>query len=283
MRYFLFFLALTCLSGNVLAQDTIVTEHGFRFVHHVRKGGVKAQPGNDVSVSVTTYIGDTLMATTWEMGGPRQINLFKKDELPEKVPAIYDALLYMSEGDSATVLEAISEDVRPYIPAELQSQKDIRYDFKLWDIITAEEIAKKQADMDKKFAEVEKKMNKMTADYRDGKLKKKIDTKESGLKMIVDSKGKGKQVGTGQQVKVHYYGCLPDGSMFDNSFQRGELLEFRTAADEMIAGFDEGVQWLNHGAKAILIIPAKLAYGEEGTPDGVIPANSEIIFYVEVE
>ena len=284
VRYFLSIVAFTCLASSTQAQDTIVTEHGFRFVHHVRKGGVKAQPGNDVLVSVTTFIGDTLMASTWDMGGtPRQINLFLKEELPEKVPAIYDALLFMSEGDSATVIEAITESVRPYIPAALQSEKNIRYEFKLWNIITAEELAKKQAEMEAKYAEIEKKMTKMTADYRDGKLSNKIDVKESGLKLIVEVNGKGEQIAVGEPVKCSYYGCLPDGTMFDNSYQRGDFLEFGAGMNEMIPGFDEGVQWLSHGSKAIFIIPAKLAYGEEGTPDGAIPPNSEIIFYVEVD
>jgi FKBP-type peptidyl-prolyl cis-trans isomerase len=283
MRNALFLFILFCTAGAVTAQDTIVTEHGFRFIHRVQKGGVKAQPGNDVEVSVTTFIGDTLMASTWDAGGPRQITLFLKEELPERVPAIYDGILYMAEGDSATVLEPISEAVRPYIPAELQGETLIRYEFKLWNIITPEEAAKKQAAMEAKYAEVEKTMAKVTSDYREGKLKKKLDVKDSGIKLLIKEKGKGKQVGSGESVKVDYYGCLPDGTHFDNSFQRGEKLQFTTSAEEMIPGFDEGVQWLNHGAKAMLIIPAKLAYGEEGTPDGIIPPNSEIIFYIEVE
>jgi FKBP-type peptidyl-prolyl cis-trans isomerase len=40
---------------------------------------------------------------------------------------------------------------------------------------------------------------------------------------------------------------------------------------------------LNHGGKAVFFIPYALGYGDQGTPDGGIPAKSNLVFYVEVE
>jgi FKBP-type peptidyl-prolyl cis-trans isomerase len=50
----------------------------------------------------------------------------------------------------------------------------------------------------------------------------------------------------------------------------------------MIAGFDEGVMHLNHGARAYLFIPPALGYGDQDAANGTIPANSELVFYIEI-
>jgi hypothetical protein len=45
------------------AQNT-TTAHGFPLVHHVKKGGTMAQPGDKILAHVITYIGDSLMQDT---------------------------------------------------------------------------------------------------------------------------------------------------------------------------------------------------------------------------
>lgn len=283
MRSFLF-IALAALAIGITACDKgVKTEHGFRFVHHIKNEGTKAQPGDAVKVSVYTYIGDSLMSSTQQMnGGPREINLYTTDNLPKRVPAIYDAALLMAEGDSATVYEKIDTLLQKYVPANLKEEKEVRYEIVLVDIVTAEDKAKEKAELEARFTAVQEKMNTLTADYTGGKLADKLQTLPSGLKILVEDKGSGAPVAPGQQLKCQYYGCLPNGKMFDNSFQRGMPLEFAAGVGQMIPGFDEGVQQLNHGGKAVFFLPAKLGYGEQGTPDGAIPPNSEIVFYVEV-
>jgi peptidylprolyl isomerase len=41
------------------------------------------------------------------------------------------------------------------------------------------------------------------------------------------------------------------------------------------------MQLLNRGGKAILFIPPALGYGEAGAGD-VIPANADLVFYIEM-
>jgi FKBP-type peptidyl-prolyl cis-trans isomerase FklB len=79
-------------------------------------------------------------------------------------------------------------------------------------------------------------------------------------------------------VRVHYEGRLPDGTVFDSSLQRGEPAEF--ALDGVIPGWSEGLGYMTVGSKAVLTVPARLAYGSAGM--GPIPPMSCLIFTVEL-
>ena len=49
----------------------------------------------------------------------------------------------------------------------------------------------------------------------------------------------------------------------------------------MIPVFLEGLSLISYGDKAIIYLPAKLAYGESGA-GGVIPPNATLIFEIEM-
>jgi peptidylprolyl isomerase len=103
---------------------------------------------------------------------------------------------------------------------------------------------------------------------------------ESGLKYYDIVAGKGASPEMGQQVIIHYTGWLTNGTMFDNSIDRGLPLAFALGMEQMIAGFDEGVATMKAGCKRQLVIPPELGYGDQ--EQGPIPANSTLIFEVEL-
>lgn len=103
----------------------------------------------------------------------------------------------------------------------------------------------------------------------------------SGLYYVVDSKGNGPKAENGKTVKVHYAGKLQDGTEFDNSFKRGEPIEFQLGIGRVIKGWDEGIALMNVGDKYKLIIPYSLGYGEGGYP-GAIPPKANLIFDTEL-
>lgn len=106
-------------------------------------------------------------------------------------------------------------------------------------------------------------------------------TTDSGLKYVILKKTDGEKPQNGQTVAVHYSGWLPDGKNFDSSYKRNKPFEFILGAGQVIQGWDEGIALLNKGEKAQLVIPPGLGYGQRGVP-GVIPANSTLIFDVEL-
>ena len=81
------------------------------------------------------------------------------------------------------------------------------------------------------------------------------------------------------RVKCHYEGTLPNGTIFDSSYKRGEPAVF--PLNGVIAGWTEGVQLMNEGAKYRFFIPYHLAYGERGAGQA-IPPYAALVFDVEL-
>jgi len=95
------------------------------------------------------------------------------------------------------------------------------------------------------------------------------------------------EVGTGSdhpsatdEVTVHYSGWLTNGTMFDSSVAGGAPLTF--PLDRVIAGWTEGVQLMVVGEKRRFWIPSELGYGSREAAGGLIPANSMLVFDVEL-
>ncbi len=68
------------------------------------------------------------------------------------------------------------------------------------------------------------------------------------------------QAKKGDKVRVHYTGCLTDGSQFDSSEGR-DPLEFTVGAGQMIKGFDAGVEGMAVGEKKSINIAPEDGYG----------------------
>jgi FKBP-type peptidyl-prolyl cis-trans isomerase len=117
---------------------------------------------------------------------------------------------------------------------------------------------------------------------QDKKEEPKTITTDSGLKYQDLKVGDGKEAKKGDTVDVHYTGWLTNGKKFDSSHDRGKPFTFRLGAGMVIKGWDEGVAGMKTGGKRKLMIPAKLAYGDRAVGGGLIPANSDLVFEVEL-
>ena len=101
----------------------------------------------------------------------------------------------------------------------------------------------------------------------------------SGLQYQVLREGNGKQPKVTDRVKCHYEGTLIDGTKFDSSYDRGEPATF--GLNQVIAGWTEGVQLMQEGAKYRFFIPYNLAYGER-VAGSSIPPFAALVFDVEL-
>lgn len=109
--------------------------------------------------------------------------------------------------------------------------------------------------------------------------KEGVVTTASGLQYMVLKEGTGKAPKATDRVRCHYEGMLTDGTIFDSSVQRGEPAVF--GLNQVIAGWTEGVQLMQEGAKYRFFIPYNLGYGERGA-GASIPPFAALIFDVEL-
>ena len=93
--------------------------------------------------------------------------------------------------------------------------------------------------------------------------------------------GKGKAAEKGMRVTVHYRGMLDDGTVFDESYKRGEPFSFVLGTGQVIEGWETGIDGMEIGEKRVLTIPPELAYGKTGA-GGVIPPDATLTFDVEL-
>jgi peptidylprolyl isomerase len=98
--------------------------------------------------------------------------------------------------------------------------------------------------------------------------------------------GKGRPARTNDALGVQYVGVVyKTGKEFDSSWKGGkpgEPFTFTLGARQVIPGWDQGLAGMKEGGRRKLIIPAELAYGEQGFPPD-IPPNSALIFDVDLE
>ncbi|WP_307726995.1 FKBP-type peptidyl-prolyl cis-trans isomerase [Pontibacterium sinense] len=106
-----------------------------------------------------------------------------------------------------------------------------------------------------------------------------VMTTESGLQYQQLKAGNGKKPLATDNVQVHYRGTLVDGTEFDSSYSRGEPVTF--PLNGVIAGWTEGVQLMDEGSKARLVIPSDLAYGPGGMGNAIGP-NETLVFEIEL-
>ncbi len=112
----------------------------------------------------------------------------------------------------------------------------------------------------------------------ENKKREGVQETSSGLQYEVITMGTGEKPGPQDVVKVHYTGMLLDSTKFDSSLDRGEPAQF--GVNQVIQGWQEGIQLMPKGSKFKFYIPYELGYGESGT--GPIPPYSTLIFEVEL-
>lgn len=109
--------------------------------------------------------------------------------------------------------------------------------------------------------------------------KEGVVTLPSGLQYTVLREGNGKKPTATDVVECDYEGTLINGNVFDSSYSRGEHASF--PLNQVIAGWTEGLQLMQEGAKYRFFIPYNLAYGERGAGQS-IPPYAALIFDVEL-
>jgi FKBP-type peptidyl-prolyl cis-trans isomerase len=110
------------------------------------------------------------------------------------------------------------------------------------------------------------------------------DTTVSGVKVLKMVAGTGTQLASGQTATVKYTGYLASNI---KQFDTGQI-DVYLGGGSVVKGFDEGLQALKVGDKAVLVFRSELGYGTKGSQDQstgayIIPPYSPLIFVVEIK
>lgn len=291
MRVILFIaVAFVALFSAGCQKEKKVTPSGYEYIVHTENGGAVPNPGDYVYFHAQMRNQDSVLYASRDYGQEPFLQI-PTAETPGRTPSpVEEVLRFMSVGDSVTVI--ISLDTIPNKPPGFEDAKEMYYDVVLTNIKdqntfqqdAAAEREKQRVEREAaqaRLPEITDNVNSIVAQYTSGALDDQLKTTDTGLKYLVTEEGTGEQAEVGDLVRVQYYGVLPDGTMFDNSFSRGSPFAFTLGQGSVIQGWDQGLAQFKEGGKGFLFIPSELGYGEAGSPP-VIPGGSELIFYVEL-
>ena len=284
MRYF--FLTITAMTllfacnteaptGGDFSKDMTAsmtkTENGFAYQMHKDVEGDAPDTGYLSIFNLTQRFDDTIVYSSAQRGRAERIVIPTNAAMRGKPSPVIDILKLLSPGDSASIY-VLTDSLGPNLQPWQQEKNYLIYDIAVSDVKNLKDSENAAATT---TAELQ-------AAYKNGTLEN-IQTASNGLKYLIIEDGTGTKAEAGKVVSVDYYGVTAaDGSMFDNSFGRGEAYRFPLGAGRVIKGWDTGIEGLKQGTKAALFIPADLAYGEAGSPPKIGP-NAELIFYIELQ
>lgn len=272
------------------------------------------KPGQYAYCHLTVRYDDSVVFSSREQGDTVRMPMKDPKKMDNSadgtIKPLNEAILKMRVGDTSNVVQLT--DTMKVKPPQLANVKKITYGIKLLDVKSEAQFkAESEAQQNAQKAKQEKisaVLQTMTADstimrnrqkaiadsttalakdYLAGTLNGKIKTTASGLKYIILKEGAGQNVKKGDVAAMQYYGALTTGNRFDDSYSRGQFFPVQVGVGQVIPGWDQGLQLLKEGSIAVLFVPSKLGYGDRAMPgqkkgEVGIPANSELVFYMEV-
>ncbi len=110
---------------------------------------------------------------------------------------------------------------------------------------------------------------------------KKIQKAKKKLRYYLVEKGIGAYAQKGDNAYVHFTAYLSDSTIFDSSHKNGEPVRITVGINQVITGWDMGLELMQKGSKIHLVIPPKLAYGKSGYKN-LVPSNATIHLDLEM-
>ncbi|HRH67521.1 MAG TPA: FKBP-type peptidyl-prolyl cis-trans isomerase [Bacteroidia bacterium] len=268
----------------------MTTNSGFRYVLYTDVKGPNPQLNDYVTIEmVYRTADDSVLFDSRENSRPLRFEL-------EKIPfkgSYEDGLTYLCAGDSATFYVPADSMYNFHftrqgrtIPQEQTTFKKgsfLKFDIKLLRIQSKTEA---ELEMEEELSKREKAGNKILEQYvADHKLESNFDSAGFYLEFI--KHGTGTLADSGLLISVDYTGKFLDGRVFDSSAQLGHPYRFVLGAKQVVPGWELACEKMREGDKVKLLLPSRLAYGEEGFRDPknatfIVPSYAPLLFEIEV-
>ena len=282
----IFLFSVSCKKGKEMK-----TESGFKYILYTESKGPKAQIGDYITMDMVYRNNkDSILFDSRLNGSPIRFRL-------EKIPfkgSFEDGITYLAANDSATFFvpadslynflytergaEKTSQEETAFIPGSL-----LKFEIKLLKI---QSEADAEEEMNVEFSRMEKQERVDLAHYIDAK-KISVPPDDSGYYLIINETGKGAAIDSGKIITVEYEGRFLNDSVFDGTKKAGRPYRFLSGADHVILGWELAMKDLHEGDKFTLLVPSKLAYGEEGLQDPqngtfLVPPYTPLVFDINI-
>ncbi|HEY1025005.1 MAG TPA: FKBP-type peptidyl-prolyl cis-trans isomerase [Sphingobacteriaceae bacterium] len=266
---------------------------------HEDKEGATIQEGDFVSLNaIQKTEEDSVIYNSYDYDRPalllREKSAFQGD--------LFTAIGMLSEGDSATFkinIDSMTTKMGMPRPANIKGQYMV-YTIKVNKVIpkgkSTEQAFQSQIDGFLK-AEQDKAKNSEAGRMKDYIKKENLKptVTASGLNYVITKKGNGPVARAGDTVEVNYTGKFLSGKVFDTSLEEVAKKEKTYmqgrpyqpikvpvgVGSGIIQGWEEALLLLPEGTEATLILPSRLAYGEQGSPQ-MIPPYAPLVFDVQI-
>jgi FKBP-type peptidyl-prolyl cis-trans isomerase FkpA len=297
MKKNLIILAIITL-GFVACEQYKNGDGGMLYKIHTDKSGPTIKKGDFVAFKfIQKTEGDSIMYNSYdfEQATPMyaEAPLFKGD--------FNSGMALLSEGDSATIKVSM-DSIRALAKRKLAEQPTIKGKYIIYVVKIVKVIPSDTANLnafqnkirDFMSAEAEKAKNdeaSRVSNYISSKNLKPVVT-PSGLNYVITKQGSGPKPAVGDTVEFNYTVSLLSGTVFDTSLpalskkaskydalRQYIPLKMPVGMHNAIPGFDEGLMLFPAGTSATLIMPSKLAYGDQG---GALPPYTPLAFDVEI-
>ncbi len=280
IAYLLVFWSLVACDQRLMDGWSKLTDDTYYKIHYLGEGEQKAQRGDDLYAQIAIYgaSGKQLYSNNLSSGAMHRFKVSGSSSLWNKVFGV------LHEGDSATFitdgstvnLNKLTKGVITEYPHE------ITISVKLWRILNAKEkrdTAVRTVSDDYELLEL-----KQLSDYFEAKGIDKEALYVDGIYFQRLNAGSDKRALSGDNVWINYIGYFLDGTEFDNTYKRGQMLDFQLGKpDQVIRGFEIALSKMHQGEKVRLYLTSAFAFGEKGASNGQVKPYTPVIFDLKLE
>jgi FKBP-type peptidyl-prolyl cis-trans isomerase len=178
----------------------------------------------------------------------------------------------LSEGDSATFLLSGAGLALPGMPDTGMIEMNV----KVVRILSADEAADIESNRDADAGEV------LIIKRYLARNGLKVEQDSSGIVSLEMNVGNGKSPEKGDTVDIQVKGQLLNGRIVDDSHSYGGLSFIWGDEGQVLPGIRMVLSRMKEGGNAKIILPSRLAFGSGGSSTGIVPANTPVLYTIEL-
>jgi FKBP-type peptidyl-prolyl cis-trans isomerase FkpA len=283
---------LLIVSVQVMAQDSDLKRlpNGLQYKIYTSNAGPKIKLNDVITFNFLQKTDkDSLLGSSFSSNRPAVIQV----QPAQSVADLMDFFPLLAANDSAMVripTDSIFSDPQMQRPPFLPKGSSLVMIVKINRVQSMEEaMAERQKQMDELKGQEVSSLARYLAENKIAGVKT-----ASGLHYLITKPSAKAKPAKGDTVLVNYTGRTLDGKVFDSSVEAEakkagleqpgrtyEPISVVLGSGSVIPGWEESLLLVNEGAKAKVIIPSSLAYGEQGAGADIKPFST-LVFDLEL-